>query len=77
MTKFQRGVLGGGQMGYAIIAGAIKAGVLDGKSVIVGDPFRTKQKREKWASLGATCLTKNEGSGSFLCSIFLCQILKG
>ena len=49
-------------MGYAIIAGAINAGVLEGKNVIVGDPFRTKEKREKWLSLGATCLTKNEGN---------------
>ena len=63
MSKFQWGVLGGGQMGYAIIAGAINAGVLEGKNVIVGDPFRTKEKREKWLALGATCLTKNEGNG--------------
>merc|ERR1712037_459778 len=60
MSKYQWGVLGGGQMGYAIIAGAINAGVLEGKNVIVGDPFRTKEKREKWLALGATCLTKNE-----------------
>jgi len=61
MRAFKWGVLGGGQMGFAIKSGAVKAGVIRGSDVIVSDPVFNKQSyEEKWKSFGAKCKEENK-----------------
>jgi len=61
MRAFEWGVLGGGQMGFAIKSGAVKAGVIRGSDVIVSDPVFNKQSYEtKWKSFGAKCKEENK-----------------
>ena len=55
---FDLGIIGAGQMGYAIAEGAIKAGVV--KNVLATRPsFKNPKICEKWEAIGAKCSVDN------------------
>ena len=56
--EFDLGIIGAGQMGYAIAEGAIKAGVV--KNVLATRPsFKNPKVCEKWEAIGAKCSVDN------------------
>lgn len=56
--EFDLGIIGAGQMGYAIAEGAIKAGVV--KNVLATRPsFKNPKVCEKWEAIGAKCSIDN------------------
>ena len=57
--EYELGIIGAGQMGYAIAEGAVKSGVVSGPNILAADPFRTEQKKAKWTALGINCTRDN------------------
>ena len=60
--EYELGIIGAGQMGYAIADGAVKSGIIKGCQIMASDPFRLSEKQQKWEKLGISC-TKNNADG--------------
>ena len=57
MTDYQLGVIGAGNMAEAIVRGAISAGVIDPKAIVVSDP--AEARREVFAGMGVAAVDDN------------------
>jgi pyrroline-5-carboxylate reductase len=57
ISKVKLGVIGAGNMAEALIAGAVKAGVLKGAQVLAADP--DPERRDVFAGLGSEVMTGN------------------
>lgn len=70
MTKYELGVIGGGNMGEAIVRGVIRAGVLATDQIIVADP--SPQRQAAISATGVACVADNTaaaGCGRILLAV--------